>query len=131
MKIPVGWWMILHFTVRRKYVAQACGVGRIGKSALLLNAEYGNMLTLGAILTNLDLESDPYAEVICIPGCRKCMDACPVHAIHETHVVQKECRANTYGKTARGFDTVDCNQCRMVCPMRFGKKGRPAMKSQA
>lgn len=27
---------------------------------------------------------------------------------------------NFIKKTARGFDTVDCNRCRTVCPMRFG-----------
>ena len=37
-------------------------------------------------------------------------------------VDQKRCRINTYGKTARGFDTVDCNNCRTVCPMRFGNR---------
>ena len=26
----------------------------------------------------------------------------------------------TYGNTARGFDTVDCNKCRRECPMRDG-----------
>lgn len=27
---------------------------------------------------------------------------------------------HTYGKNKRGFSTVDCNQCKTVCPMRFG-----------
>ena len=35
-------------------------------------------------------------------------------------VTQKKCRQNTYGNTARGFDTVDCNKCRRECPMRDG-----------
>ena len=37
-------------------------------------------------------------------------------------VVQKRCRLNTYGKTPRGFDTVDCNNCRTVCQTRFGNR---------
>ncbi|WP_371291499.1 hypothetical protein [Bacteroides sp.] len=28
--------------------------------------------------------------------------------------------ANTYGKTKRGYNTVDCNRCRTICPMRLG-----------
>ena len=103
-----------------KHTVVACGVGQIGKSSLLLNPTYGNRLTLGAVLTNMDLESDPYCENICIPGCTKCLNACPVSAISDEVVTQRECRQNTYGSTARGFDTVDCNKCRSVCPMRDG-----------
>lgn len=103
-----------------KHVAVACGVGRIGKSSLLINPEYGNRLTLGAILTNTLFESDPFCKDVCIPTCTKCIDACPVSAIQDKFVVQQKCRLNTYGSTARGFDTVDCNKCRSVCPMRDG-----------
>ena len=110
--------------ISMKHTAVACGIGQLGKSTLLIHPEYGNRLTMGAILTNLELESDPYCENICLPGCRKCMDSCPVHAIADGHVNQKLCRPNTYGKTARGFDTVDCNTCRSICPMRNGKPNR-------
>lgn len=58
---------------------------------------------------------------VLIPGCHKCIDSCPAQAIKDGSATQKLCRLNTYGKTARGFDTVDCNKCRTVCPMRFGK----------
>lgn len=105
-----------------KHVAVACGIGTIGKSTLLLNPQYGNMLTVGAVLTDLELQSDPYCEDICIPGCNKCISECPVHAIRNGSVDQKLCRTNTYGKTERGFDTVECNKCRVVCPMQFGKR---------
>ena len=101
-----------------KHTAVACGVGQIGKSSLLLNPEYGNRLTLGAILTNVVFESDPFCKNICIPNCTKCLNACPVSAIQNQSVTQKECRQNTYGNTTRGFDTVNCNKCRSVCPMR-------------
>ena len=103
-----------------KHVAVACGIGQIGKSSLLLNPEYGNRLVLGAILTNVDFESDPVCENICISGCTKCLDSCPVLAIQDNSVTQKKCRQNTYGKTTRGFNTVDCNKCRSECPMRDG-----------
>ncbi|KAA6328570.1 hypothetical protein EZS27_022547 [termite gut metagenome] len=41
-------------------------------------------------------------------------------AIENGRVNQKLCRNNTYGKTKRGFDTVDCNCCRTACPMNYG-----------
>lgn len=107
--------------ISMKHVAIACGIGQIGKSSLLLNPKYGNRLTLGAILTDIELESDPFSKDICIQGCTKCLDSCPVVAIHDKSVTQKQCRQNTYGSNARGFDTVDCNNCRSKCPMRDGK----------
>lgn len=108
--------------ISMKHAAVCAGIGEIGKSTLLINPKYGNMLVLGAILTNLDLKSDELCTGVCIRGCHKCMDACPAHAIENGSVIQQRCRTNTYSETARGFSTVDCNQCRVVCPMRFGKK---------
>lgn len=108
--------------ISMKHTAVLCGLGSIGKSSLLINRKYGNRLIIGAVLTDLELTPDPLQESICIPECRKCIDACPVNAIKDGSVEQLLCRPNTYGKTARGFDTVDCNKCRTVCPMKFGMK---------
>lgn len=108
--------------ISMKHTAVLCGLGSIGKSSLLINSEYGNRLIIGAVLTDLELTPDSIQPDLCIPGCRKCIDSCPAQAIAGGSVDQKRCRQNTYGKTARGFDTVDCNNCRTVCPMRFGGK---------
>lgn len=107
--------------ISMKHTAVVCGIGQLGKNTLLLNPEFGNRLTLGAVFTDYEFESDEPCENICIEGCKKCMEACPVQAIHDGHVEQKLCRTNSFHKTARGFDTVDCNCCRRVCPMRYGK----------
>ncbi len=100
-----------------KQIAVAAGLGSIGKSSLLLTKQFGNMVTLGAMLTNLDVDSDELSKNLCIAKCHKCVDACPVKAIKDGVVNQKLCRENTYGKTARGFETVDCNSCRSSCPL--------------
>jgi epoxyqueuosine reductase QueG len=105
-----------------KHTAVAAGLGTLGKNTLLLNKRYGNMLTLGMILIDLDLLSDPVSQSICMNNCHKCEDNCPVGAIENGVVNQKLCRNHTYGKTKRGFDTVDCNKCRTICPMRYGGK---------
>jgi len=99
-----------------KHAAVYAGLGSLGKSTLFLNERYGNMVTLGAVLTSLELPSDAIAESVCIENCNKCIEACPVSAIDNGKVNQKLCRENAYGKTKRGFDTVDCNKCRTVCP---------------
>ena len=108
--------------VSMKHAAVLAGLGALGKSTLLLNEKYGNMLTLGAVLTDLDLPSDPMAERICIESCSLCIQNCPSQALDGRRANQTKCRPNTYGTNARGFNTVNCNKCRSSCPMRFGKK---------
>lgn len=103
-----------------KHAAYLCGIGTFGKSTLLLNSEYGNRLVIGSVLTDLQIESDELAAGICLEHCDLCIRSCPVGAISESGVRQKPCRINSYGKNKRGFDTVACNQCRTICPMRFG-----------
>lgn len=121
---PNEYWETENMTAKgmisMKHTAVLCGIGQLGKSTLLLNPKFGNLLVVGAILTNLKLESDEFCDSICIKGCTKCLDSCPTHAIENGSVNQKLCRLNTYGKTARGFDTVECNVCRRVCPMKYG-----------
>ena len=106
--------------ISMKHAAVATGLGTLGKSTLLLNSQYGNMLTLGAVLSDLELTSDPPAEKICLEDCNLCISNCPSGALDSSPVNQKACRINTYGTNARGFDTVNCNKCRTVCPMKFG-----------
>ena len=108
--------------ISMKHAAVFAGLGTLGKSTLLLNEEYGNLLTLGAILTDLNLESDPLAENICIEKCSLCIQNCPTQALDGDYANQEKCRPNTYGTNARGFDIVNCNKCRTICPMRFGKR---------
>lgn len=108
--------------ISMKHAAVLAGLGTMGKSTLLINEKYGNMLVLGVVLTDLDLTSDPLAENLCIEGCNLCISNCPSKALDGKRADQSKCRPNTYGTNARGFDTVNCNKCRTVCPMRFGKR---------
>lgn len=103
-----------------KHVAVQAGLGTLGKNTLLMNQSYGNRLILGCVLTNIVVDSDSYAEPLCLSNCNICVKNCPSGALQVGSVIQKDCRMKAYGKTKRGFDTVDCNQCRTVCPMRFG-----------
>lgn len=107
--------------ISMKHAAVLAGLGTLGKSTLLLNEKYGNMLILGVVLTELDLASDPLAESICLDGCNICIKNCPSQALDGKRANQTKCRPNTYGTNTRGFNTVNCNKCRVVCPMRFGK----------
>jgi len=105
-----------------KHAAVNAGLGNMGKNTLFLNSKYGNRLAIGAVLTDLEFASDDYSKSICLESCNLCIKNCPVSAIDNNHVDQKLCRENTYSKNERGFDTVECNKCRTICPMRFGEK---------
>lgn len=107
--------------ISMKHAAVCAGLGTLGKNTMLMNRTFGNLLNIGAVLTDLALPSDPLAESICISGCTKCVDSCPAHAIRSGAVAQDLCRAHTYAqKTARGYETTECNLCRTVCPLAFG-----------
>ncbi len=108
--------------ISMRHAAVNAGIGTLGKNTLLMNAKYGNRLIVGAILTNLELQSDEYAASSCLEGCNLCVKSCPVQALDGESVIQKLCRNNTFGTTERGFDSVVCNKCRSVCPMRFGER---------
>ncbi len=104
-----------------KHAAVLAGLGTLGKNTLLLNRAFGNRLNIGVVLTDMELPSDPLAETVCIQGCTKCTDSCPVGAIQNGTVVQKLCREFAYGaKTAKGNGTTSCNRCRTVCPLALG-----------
>ena len=103
-----------------KHAAVLAGIGTLGKSTLLMNHRFGNTLSIGAVLTNLDLPTDPPAEALCPKSCHICIDSCPAHAISESGVNQLLCRQYTYAKNDRGFNVTNCNACRSRCPRVFG-----------
>lgn len=106
-----------------KHAASLAGLGFLGKSTLLINDQYGTLLTIGAILTDMKLPPDAIAPSRCIPACRRCIDACPSNALDGQTVNQTRCRAHTYTANARGFSVVNCNTCRSICPLAFGVLG--------
>jgi len=65
-------------------MAEATGVGAIGKNGLVIHSRYGSRLMLGGVLTTAELPEMRYPETDetgCPPDCRICIDACPVRAI--------------------------------------------------
>lgn len=65
-------------------MAEVTGIGVIGRNGLLLNSRYGARLMLGGVVTTALLPDMGYPalnEPGCPPGCRICVDACPVQAI--------------------------------------------------
>ena len=104
-----------------RHAAVLAGVGSMGKNTLVINEKCGNMINIGAVLTNLDLCSDPLSKEMCITGCHLCIDNCPQKALNGLTVNQKLCREFTYSNNKRGFGVCNCNKCRVNCPKAFGE----------
>ena len=100
-----------------KHAAVRAGLGHIGKNTLLVNNQLGNLLCLGAILADSQLEADPIADYqVCRPGCSLCLDACPVKALNGTAIEQRKCRSICGKYTEGGGFVYTCNSCRKICP---------------
>lgn len=100
-----------------KHAAVRAGLGQMGKNTLLVNDRLGNMLWLGAVLSQARLDADPVAGYqTCPPDCRICLDACPAQALDGTTIEQRKCRAVMGKYTDGGGLVYACNTCRKICP---------------
>lgn len=104
-----------------KHAAVRAGLGKIGKNTLLVNDKYGNMIWLAAVLITSLLEPDPIAEYEgCLPGCRLCLDSCPIEALDGASLDQSACWNYAFGADKAGEWRIKCYTCRKVCPHCFG-----------
>lgn len=113
---PDGWGLM-----SLRHAGHLAGLGVLGKSTLLVNRDYGNMIHLGAVLTDIELEPDPLASyVACRPTCRICLDACPQQAVDGISVNHALCRSLSETAPVTGQFLIRCNKCRQVCPSHLG-----------
>ncbi len=124
---PYDYWddknMVGKGMISLKHAACLAGLGSLGRNNLFYNYEYGNLIKLGALLIDLNLESDPIREFnFCKDECGLCIKQCPVGALNEMPVNQKKCRQNSESTTKKGAPITVCYNCRMICPYRAGIK---------
>jgi len=100
-----------------RHAALLAGLGRLGRNTLLIHPELGNLVYLGAVLTDAVLPGDPLLEGSpCPERCGLCLEVCPAGALDGVTVDQARCRPQSFFRTERGFDLYACNRCRRVCP---------------
>ena len=106
-----------------RHIGLLAGMGKLGRNNLLINKDYGNMIQIGALLTDAIFESDPLATYdICPPECSLCIDNCPQHALTGETVIQKSCRPVSNYQTSKGYTIKKCFECRKNCPLTLGVK---------
>ncbi len=101
-----------------KHAAQAAGLGRLGRSSMLITPQFGNMVHLVSIVTDAALDPDPLLQWDpCPKGCARCIKACPADAIIDgPSVDQSKCRPVVMQKLPKGQIIEACWACRKACP---------------
>jgi epoxyqueuosine reductase len=111
-----------------KHSAVLAGLGVMGKNTIFMNETWGNMVYIGAVLTDTQLEADPLVtDFSCLENCSRCLNACPQQAMNGVTVNQKLCREKSFFKAGRDWDLYNCSECRKVCPYRLGHKKHKAL----
>jgi epoxyqueuosine reductase len=85
-----------------RYGAVAAGLGNIGRSGVMMTAEYGARVQLGGVITEADLESDSPTEENPCDDCMICVKSCPTGfmSAKETVALTLGGREITYAKKA-------------------------------
>jgi len=110
--------------VSLKHSAVLAGLGYIGKNSLLITPEFGNMVWLNGILSNIELEADKIITDSCPENCNLCIENCPVKAIKDgsQEIDQLKCFKNAFEGNDFYFTKIKCYKCRTICPKCLGKR---------
>ena len=108
-----------------KLAAIRAGLGWQGKHSLFISKKFGTFLALGGIITNADLEHNSKEEKNRCKDCDLCLKACPLNALEEPFVLNKEkCLSRILqsdflpeeAKLIMGNRVGDCEICQQACP---------------
>ena len=109
-----------------KHAAVLAGLGYIGKNTLMITPEYGNMIWLSCVLTNIELEPDKISGERCPESCNICIDNCPVNALKNDspEMDQGKCWNHAFHTDEGESFYFKCHKCRTMCPRCLGSKNR-------
>ncbi len=86
--------------VSLRHAAIAAGLGNFGRHNLVIHPEIGTRVVFTAVLTSLELSSDPPVTEKFCQNCNLCVDSCPVGALDEegkTHDMKCLKNSQPYG----------------------------------
>lgn len=110
-----------------RWLAYGAGLGFWGKNHCLINPVYGSWVTIGTLLTTLDLPPDRPVPQQC-GTCSACLSACPGQALHDSGPMDPwRCKSWLTQKkgplTSEETDIIrrtplifGCDACQLACP---------------
>lgn len=99
-----------------KYAAVNAGLGWIGKNDVVITEKYGPRVRLSAILIDhLFAYGQRITKSNCPDSCRKCVEVCPYHALHDVKWDIDTLRNDM-------IDYQLCNQKRSLYIEKYGRK---------
>ena len=115
--------------VLEKALAEQAGLGWIGHNACLINSDIGSFTFLAELFLDIPLEPDSPAKNHC-GSCRRCIDACPTHAITTPGQVDARRCISYQTIEHRSHLSADlhnwlfgCDICQRACP--FNRVAKP------
>lgn len=129
---PVKWKGPLYYKspLSMKAVANAAGLGWIGKSAVFVSYDFGPRVNLGAVITDMPLVAGKPSRNQC-ESCSACAKACPVGALTATafevypgdlnKVLKKE-KCNEWLERPEVKGKGICWECVLSCPKGRSRK---------
>ena len=113
--------------------AVRAGVAFYGKNTMAITRRFGSWVVLGALVTDVEIETSPALELDC-GSCRLCIDACPTGALDEPGVLDATKCLSYWTQAPEPIpepyraelgDTVyGCDICQDVCPWNRGIEKR-------
>jgi epoxyqueuosine reductase len=113
-----------------RLAATLAGIGFFGKNQLIINKAYGSYLFLSIVMIDVEIDQEIVLNVDDDCGtCRKCIDACPTHALFEGGYDMGKCISH-YNQSKRiltdeeikaNYCLFGCDICQMVCPKNINK----------
>jgi epoxyqueuosine reductase len=112
--------------VMEKPLAQAAGLGWLGKHTNLLGRDLGNWIFLGAVFTTLELQPDE-PEISHCGSCTACLDICPTKAFPAPYqldarrcisylTIEHKGPVDPELRALMGNRIYGCDDCLAVCP---------------
>ncbi len=113
--------------------AARSGIGFYGKNTMLITRKHGSWVVLGALVTDVELETTPRLELDC-GACTLCIDACPTGALDEPGTLDATKCLSYWTQAPRsipeqyrkelGAQVYGCDICQDVCPWNRGVEKR-------